>query len=345
MARIQICNKESNKYLYNLKPLQSYQDFLKGLRFWMVNLENNTTQLSVTNNQIILQTPHKHHHFQVESECLDLLPRLKTCFEAENSSDNEQIVLAALAILYSFIKAEANTPLYNIVRIMTVLDNLHQTFLSNFQNDLGRMFVNEGVRLLLTTYDLAGKQFDTSSDWARLDLYAAYPSIEGKIVKLQRNDIVFAATTYWQVDFGFQYPSNFEYGSKFGSCKQLKQLFYNHTEMHDNHFKLGQEAPVESAQDSAVVQGKQYEELQVEEPELKSSCWLFLCQFFDVAWPLAVFLPPAWIYLAARLVNGGERLTTEKYSFFSCFEAKNGEEAPQEEDEVLAWNLQGCFKP
>lgn len=333
MTEIVLYKKGSSEYLYDLRSSPSYQSFVKELK---KNLSDDK--------------------------------------EMNDVRFTRGLIIGCLHMLNGHIQYEKSQRYFNIVRLMTIIDDLYQNMRSKYHYELARIFANEAVRLLLTHYDLTTHEFYSSSDWASLHRLSAYPTESGKKVKLQRNEIVAAADNYWDVDIIFGYPENYEY-VKFGGYQELKKQFYADTEVHDKHFKKGatEEAVViikpigraayfkaqANLQSEAQVrptkpvkrrlsysEDKEQQSVGVRventesEPFDLSELLLGCCQFFDIAWPLAFFVPlVGWAYLAVRAVNGGSRLTNEQYSFFHCC-CSPREEAQKEA--VLKWNLTDC---
>jgi hypothetical protein len=149
----------------------------------------------------------------------------------------KQVKLDLLMNCLNHVQKEINGQLkseyFNVVRVLTVIDDLTNTFKSAFQNDLSRAFANEAIRLLLTQCDLSGELY-TSVDYGRLDLYPAYPVSGGVRQRIQRNDICEFASAMGVIMGNF-YPYNFEF-LKFGSYAQLKDALYPDTELHDKEY-------------------------------------------------------------------------------------------------------------
>ncbi|KTD80517.1 hypothetical protein [Legionella waltersii] len=165
-----------------------------------------------------------HLAFDLDSSGIELAPTKHAKFT---------ILMKCLDHVQREINEQLKSEYFNVVRVLTVIDDLTNTFKNTFQNDLSRAFANEAIRVLLTHYDLSGDLY-TSVDYGRLDLYPAYPVSGGMKQRLQRNDLC-EFTSTMGILLGGLYPSNFEY-LKFGSYVQLKEALYPDTELHDKEF-------------------------------------------------------------------------------------------------------------
>lgn len=148
----------------------------------------------------------------------------------------QEALLNSLNYIHQEICKQQEREYFNIVRILTIIDDLTNGF-RDVAPRMSRVFANEAFRLLLTHYDLKLKDWYTTVDLATMHHYAAYPCSNGKRERIQRNTICDIANDMLvSVDLYYgSYPENYEY-LYYGIYDDLKNLLYPDISLHDNKY-------------------------------------------------------------------------------------------------------------
>lgn len=176
------------------------------------------------------------HHILIKKQISDTFEQGVDAkgIELQSTLDAKQgLLMNCLKHVQSEVNEQLNSEYFNVVRILTVIDDLASEFTKAFQNELSRAFASESIRYLLTQYDMTEKTLYTSLDYGRLDLYPAYPVPEGRQQSVERDAICKAADVMGvRVD---KYPYNYEF-LKFGTFTLLKQALYPDLDLHNAGF-------------------------------------------------------------------------------------------------------------